>query len=186
MGIARRKSKIEQLAKKLQNKSGELFPVKCDITVESDIIKAFTWTTETLGPISILINNAGIYKHIHLSNSPTDDFKEVWDTNVLGVTIATREAVKNMRENKTNGHIVHISSVAAYKNVFLGSGAYCASKHALRCLTEALRQELNSYESKIKISVSNFKTSHLFICTLASFIVQYHNADYVCLGREEK
>lgn len=146
--------RVEELSKKLSDLPGELFPFRADVTKESDIIKAIKWTTETLGPISVLINNAGIFRNIQLTSSSTEEMRNVMETNVMGLCIATREVSKIMLENKIDGHIVHISSVAAYMSPWHGLGIYCASKYSVRALTEALRKELNELGSKAKISVS--------------------------------
>lgn len=77
------------------------------------------------------------------------------ETNLLGLSICTREAVKQMQQNKIAGQIVNVNSVAghyvppiAYNNV------YPATKHAVRALADTLRQELNMIDSQIKVSVS--------------------------------
>jgi len=153
VGFARRKEKVEELAKKLQGKSGKVHAVAVDVTKEEDILKAFKWVKDNLGPIHILVNNAGIARTTGLIEGETKLWKEVIDTNVMGLCIATREAVKNMRANKVDGHIIHINSIAGHKVLnFPNTNVYPASKHAVTALTETLRQELNSVGSKIKIT----------------------------------
>lgn len=104
----------------------------------------------------ILINNAGCaVAATNLTEGKTEYWKKILDLNVMGLCIATREAVKDMRKNKVDGHIIHINSIAGhtvphYPNL----NVYPASKFAVTALTETLRQELNSIGSKIKISVS--------------------------------
>jgi NAD(P)-dependent dehydrogenase (short-subunit alcohol dehydrogenase family) len=73
---------------------------------------------------------------------------------LLGLCIATREAVKVMKVNKIDGHIIHINSVSGHgvPNV-PGVNVYAASKHAVTALTETLRQEFNHPGLKIKITV---------------------------------
>lgn len=51
---------MEELSKTLSEKSGKLYPFKCDITKEEDIIKGMQWVTDNLGPVHILVNNAGV------------------------------------------------------------------------------------------------------------------------------
>lgn len=63
VGLARRVEKVEELSKILEGKSGKLHAVKCDVSNKDDVIKAFKWIKDNLGPVSILINNAGLYKH---------------------------------------------------------------------------------------------------------------------------
>ncbi|KAF2902136.1 hypothetical protein ILUMI_04044 [Ignelater luminosus] len=153
VGLARRKEKVDELSKTLEGKKGKLYAYQADITKEEDILKAFQWIKDNLGPVHILINNAGIGRATNLSDGNTKFWKEILDTNVLGLCIATREAVKDMKANNVAGHIIHINSTAGHEVPNLpGMNVYSASKHAVTALTETLRQELNSIGSKIKIT----------------------------------
>jgi len=153
VGIARRKERVEELAKKLQGKSGKLYAVKADVSKEDDILQAFKWVKDNLGPIHILVNNAGFSQDTTLIDGDTKKWRDVFETNVLGLCVATREAVKDMRANNVDGHIIHINSIGGhYVPNFPGLNVYPASKHAVTALTETLRQELNSVNSKIKIT----------------------------------
>ena len=69
----------------------------------------------------------------------------------LALSVCTREAVSDMRRRGDDGHIVHISSMSAYR-VPSASGMYSASKFAVRALTEALRLELHALGSGIRVS----------------------------------
>lgn len=81
-------------------------------------------------------------------------WKKVLDTNVLGLCIATREAITIMNENDIPGHIIHINSVLGHYVAHLpGINMYPASKFAVTALTETLRQEFLAVDSKIRISV---------------------------------
>jgi len=153
VGLARRKERTQALAKKLAGKRGQLYAVKADISKEGDIVAAFKWIKENVGPVHILVNNAGIIRGTDLINGDTKMWKEILDTNVIGLCVATREAVKDMRANNVDGHIIHINSVVGHIVPNLPQfNVYPASKHAVTALTETLRQELNSIGSKIKIS----------------------------------
>ena len=156
IGLARRSELVEEHAKKLSGKKGKLHAFKCDLRNEEDILKAFDWTTKNLGPVHILINNAGVGSAgRYLSDGKTEDWKTIFDVNVLALCITTREAVKIMKENKINGHIVHINSLAGHKVVsFPGLSVYPGSKFAVTALTETLRQEFNHLGLKIKVTVS--------------------------------
>ncbi|KAF2888351.1 hypothetical protein ILUMI_17822 [Ignelater luminosus] len=94
--ITRRKERVEELAKKLEGKNGKLYAFEADMMKEEDIIKAFEWTKNNVGPVHILINNAGIGRGSSLHEGQTKLWNEVFDTNVLGLCIATKEAVKDM------------------------------------------------------------------------------------------
>ncbi|XP_063911294.1 farnesol dehydrogenase-like [Zophobas morio] len=153
VGFARRTDKIEALAKKLCRTKGKLHAVKVDISKEEDILAGFKWVSEKLGPVSILINNAGVLPNSTLVDGSTEEWKKVFDTNVMGLCVATREAVKIMKANRIDGHIIHINSVAGHKVPNIPNmNVYPASKHAVTALTETLRQELNSLGLKIRIT----------------------------------
>ncbi|KAF2902134.1 hypothetical protein ILUMI_04042 [Ignelater luminosus] len=153
VGLARRKERIEELSKQLEGKRGKLYAYRTDVTKEEDILKAFRWTKDNVGPINILVNNAGIARVTSLIDGNYKLWKEVFDTNVLGLCTTTREAVRDMRANNVDGHIIHINSIGGYSIPHIPYlSVYPPSKHALTALTETLRRELNSIGSKIKIS----------------------------------
>jgi NADP+-dependent farnesol dehydrogenase len=144
VGLARRVERVEELAKKLQGKKGKLHAVKADITKEEDILKAFKWTSDNLGPVHILVNNAGLMQKTNLTTEgDTEKWRKIFDTNVMGLCIATREAVKIMQTKKIDGHIIHINSVVGHRILALaGRNVYPASKFAVTALSETLRHEL--------------------------------------------
>ncbi|XP_060520015.1 farnesol dehydrogenase-like [Cylas formicarius] len=152
-GLARRKEKVEELSKKLSGEKGKLVAVQCDVTKESDIVTAFEYVLKNLGPTHILVNNAGLAQASSLIDGDTQAWKRVLDTNVLGLSIATREAIKQMKANNIDGHVIHINSITGHKVVnFPGASVYPASKYAVTALAETLRHEINSQNLKIKIT----------------------------------
>ncbi|KAF2895027.1 hypothetical protein ILUMI_11149 [Ignelater luminosus] len=153
VGLARRKEKVEELAKKLSGKCGKLYAIETDVSKPQDIIKAFDWIKNKLGPIHVLINNAGVYKATNLTDGDIDQWKETFNINVLALCTTTREAIKDMKANNVNGQIIHINSVAGHKCPEIPNlNVYTASKYAVTALAETLRQELVSMDSKIKIT----------------------------------
>lgn len=160
IGLARRVERVEELKKDVPNAvKKNLYAVKCDVSKEDEIIKTFADIEKQFGGVDVLINNAGVLKETTLlANDNSTPIRETFDTNVLGLTFCTREAVQSMMKRKFDGHIIHISSIAAYRVPGApGSpsfNVYPASKHAVRALTETLRQDLNKMKSKIRISVT--------------------------------
>ncbi|CAG9861410.1 unnamed protein product [Phyllotreta striolata] len=155
VGIARRIDKIEDLSRTLADQPGKLFALRCDVAKEEDILRSFRWITENVGPIHILINNAGLIRPTNLTDGCTEDWRKIFDVNVMALCICTREAVKVMRQKKVAGHIVHINSVVGHTVPVLPKPAfnvYPASKHAVTALTETLRQELIHLDSPIKVT----------------------------------
>ncbi|XP_030745973.1 farnesol dehydrogenase-like [Sitophilus oryzae] len=153
VGLARRKFLMDEHKNRWKSKKGTFHPIKCDVMEESDIVNAFEWIKKNLGPVSVLINNAGIGGYTTLINGDAAKWKAIFDTNVLGLCMATKEAINQMTESKINGHIIHMNSIAGFMIPFHpNANVYPASKHAVTALVETLRRELNLMKSKIKIS----------------------------------
>lgn len=155
-GLARRVGKVEELAQKLKGKPGKLYAVQCDITKEADILKAFKWVKENLGPVYVLVNNAGVGVPSSLSDGKTEEWKTVLDTNVLGLSIATREAIRDMKDKGVAGHIIHINSINGHYICDMPNHMYYGSKYAVTALTEVLRRELVKMGSRIRVTVRYF------------------------------
>ncbi|KAF5288866.1 hypothetical protein FQA39_LY03745 [Lamprigera yunnana] len=151
VGFARRKEKLEEASLKLNTNIKRFHFYIVDMLKEEDILNGFRWVADNIGPVNILVNNAGIFGATNLRKGKTLIWKEVIDTNVISLCIATREAIKVMRQNSIDGHIVHINSIGGH-TVLNGNSIYGASKFAVTALTEALRKELVAANSKIKIT----------------------------------
>lgn len=153
-GLARRKEKIEELKKNLGANKGNLHAIKCDVGNENDILSAFKWITANLGPVHVLVNNAGIILSTTLSDGDTESWRNVIDTNVLGVLICAREAIKIMKSKNIAGHIINMNSILGHTipNAFVEANIYPATKHAVTGLTESLRLELATKDSPIRVT----------------------------------
>jgi NADP-dependent 3-hydroxy acid dehydrogenase YdfG len=145
----RRVERLEALAPELG--SAELLTLGADLRDERQIIRMFERVRAEWGGVDVLINNAGLGHDAPLTSGSTADWREMLEVNVLALCVCTREAISDMRRRGDDGHVIHISSMAAHR-VPPGSGVYAASKFAVRALTEALRQELRQQKSKIRVS----------------------------------
>jgi len=98
--------------------------------------------------IDILINNAGLslgLDPIHEGN--LDEWETMIDTNIKGLLYMTRQIVPGMVE-RSKGHIINIGSIAG-KDVYLKGNVYCATKHAVDALTQAMRMDLLPHGIKV-------------------------------------
>ncbi|KAJ9598416.1 hypothetical protein L9F63_010938 [Diploptera punctata] len=154
VGLARRVDRTKELASELKNEAGILLPLKCDISKEEEILSAFVYVNEELGGADILVNNAGVLNESLLGEGLTEEWSSMLNTNILGLSICTREAIKSMKQrNIDQGHIVHINSIAGHYDLDKpGYHMYSATKHAVTALTEGLRKELVSQGSKIRVT----------------------------------
>ena len=146
---ARRVDRLEALAAEL---GGKVAVQPTDMRREEDILRLFEVAREQFGGVDILINNAGLGRGAPLSSAPTELWREMLEVNVLGLCIATREAIKDMERRKSAGHVVHVASMASHRVPSPESGVYSATKFAVRALTEALRQELRARDSPIRVT----------------------------------
>ncbi|XP_031353913.1 farnesol dehydrogenase-like [Photinus pyralis] len=157
VGIARREDRGRELELALDGKKGRFYHLTADITKEQEVLNAFKWIECNLGVVHILVNNAGTTRETTLIDGKTTCWNDILDLNVLGLSMMTREAVQSMRANNIAGEIIHIGSLTGCISSapVKGLRMYCASKHAVRSLTEGLRQELLEVGSQIKISCIN-------------------------------
>lgn len=147
-GCARRVDRLRELEQKL----GKAFVgIECDLTAPEQIAAMFARVRSELGPVAVLINNAGCALKAPLMDFDLAAARTMLDLNVLALAQCTSEAVKDMRAADF-GHIVHVSSLAGHRVPNTTVGFYSATKHAVRAMTEALRRELREAGSKIRVS----------------------------------
>lgn len=114
-----------------------------DVTDETAVKVMFKQVRQAYGKIDILINNAGIAAMNHSLTMPLASVKAIFETNVYGPFLFSREAAKLMRK-AGRGRIVNFTSVAVPLRL-AGEAAYAASKAAIICLTEIMAHELAGY-----------------------------------------
>jgi NADP-dependent 3-hydroxy acid dehydrogenase YdfG len=119
---------------------------------EEDVLRLVASARERFGGVDILVNNAGLGRNAPLGSAPTELWREMLEVNVLGLCIATREAIQDMERRGVAGHVVHVASMAAHRVPSAESGLYAATKFAVRALTEGLRQELRARKSPIRVT----------------------------------
>jgi NADP-dependent 3-hydroxy acid dehydrogenase YdfG len=149
---ARRADRLDALAAEIRASRGSVAVQPTDMRREEDIRRLFATARESFGGVDVLVNNAGLGRAASLASGATEPWREMLEVNVLGLAIATREAIQDMERRGVAGHVVHVSSMAGHRIPGPESGMYAATKFAVRALTEALRQELRARKSPIRVT----------------------------------
>ena len=121
--------------------------LRADVTKQNDVTKLVETVESTLGPISILVNNAGIGLFGPVHEKTEADWDQLMNTNVKSVFLVSRALIPGMIE-RGGGDIINISSLAG-KSVFAGGGAYCASKWAVQGLSGCMAEELREHGIRV-------------------------------------
>ena len=146
---ARRVERIDALAKELSDAGGQALALQTDVTQATDVQRLVDAAVGKFGRIDVLVNNAGLMPSSPLERLKIDDWDRMIDVNIKGVLYGIAAALPHMKARKS-GHIVNVSSVAGHK-VRAGTAVYSATKHAVRVLTEGLRQEVKPYDIRTTI-----------------------------------
>jgi hypothetical protein len=147
--LARRRTHLEELAKKIEKAGGHAIALDCDVTNRTRVSWAVEQIVESFGRIDILVNSAGLLISDEVEELKPEDLSRMMDVNLFGALNAMQAVLPVMRKAKA-GNIVNISSLAGRRGVS-PLGGYSATKFALVGLTEALRVEL--FNSGIKVSL---------------------------------
>ena len=150
-GWARRLDKLKAVLAEVDPSGERSMAVQVDLRDEAQILDGFEAIRTRWGGVDALINNAGFGHHAPLLSAETSLWRDMLEVNVIALCICTREAVQDMQRRNVDGHIIHVSSMAAHR-VPSGSGVYSATKFAVRSLTEGLRAELHAIKSPIRVS----------------------------------
>ncbi|MEZ5331987.1 MAG: SDR family NAD(P)-dependent oxidoreductase [Thermoanaerobaculia bacterium] len=132
IGGARRVDRVREALEPLGGRA-----IGLDVT-DDDSVRGFV---AEAGAVDVLINNAGLSLGLApVADGDLDDWRTMYETNVLGVLRLTRALLPSVIASG-DGHVVNVGSIAGFET-YPGGAGYTASKHALRALTKTLRQEL--------------------------------------------
>jgi 3-oxoacyl-[acyl-carrier protein] reductase len=144
------KTGAEAVVKHIQEKGGKAVAVQADLAKPDEIKRLFAETKALYARLDVLVNNAGIYGFAPLESITEEHFHKHFNLNVLGLLLATQEAVKLF--GPEGGSIINISSIAGRMPV-QNASVYSATKAAVDAITVALSQELGP--RKIRVNSLN-------------------------------
>lgn len=146
----RRLERLQALKAELTEKyKVDVVTLNFDVRSEEEVNAAVgSLAPEVKNNISILINNAGLaVGRGPIQDGLSDDWNRMIDTNVKGLLYVSRAVIPFLKENQA-GHIFNIASIAG-KEVYAGGNVYCASKHAVDALSQAMRIDLLPFGIKV-------------------------------------
>jgi NADP-dependent 3-hydroxy acid dehydrogenase YdfG len=136
---ARREERLKALRDAIVEQGGEAIYRITDVTDRAQVDALADAAKQEYGRIDVLVNNAGLMPLSPLDQLKVDEWEQMIDVNIKGVLYGIAAVWPTMREQHA-GHIVNLSSVAGHV-VFPAAAVYCATKYAVKALSEGVRQE---------------------------------------------
>jgi NADP-dependent 3-hydroxy acid dehydrogenase YdfG len=133
----------------LTGSGGKALAVTTDVTDCDQVKRLVDRAVQAYGRIDVMINNAGLMPQAPLERLKIDEWNGMIDVNIKGMLYGIAAALPYMRQQQA-GHIINVSSVAGHK-VGPGFTVYAATKHAVRALSEGLRQEVKPYNIRTTV-----------------------------------
>jgi 3-oxoacyl-[acyl-carrier protein] reductase len=150
VNYASSKEGAEKVVAEIKAKGGKAVAVQGDFSKQEDIGKVFAEVKKTFGRLDTLVNNAGVYNFTPLEQVTPEEYNRIFNLNVLGVLLASKEALKYFGTD--GGSIINIGSVVSSLTP-PGSSVYTATKGAVDAITHVLAKELGP--KKIRVNSIN-------------------------------
>lgn len=147
---ARNEEALRKLVEEINSSGGEAISVVADVGTEEDVRKIAERAVEIFGGFDTWVNNAGVSIYGKLTDVPFEDQRRLFETNYWGVVYGSLTAVGHLKQR--GGALINIGSILSDRAIPL-QGAYCASKHAVKGFTDALRMELEADDAPISVTL---------------------------------
>ena len=156
VAVARRKDRLDELVSDIEAAGGSAIALEANVTSLDDMKRAAAAATDTYGSLDVWVNNAGVMPLSPVEMNRIDEWNWMVDVNIKGVLNGVAAAQPIMRA-QGGGQFVNVSSVAGHL-VFPGAAVYCATKFAVRALSEGIRMESDGSIRVANISPGAIKT----------------------------
>lgn len=144
------KEGADRVVAEIAGKGGKAVAIQGDVSKAADVQRLFKETKKSFGSVDVLVNNAGVFQFEPLEAATETEFHRQFNTNVLGLILATQEAVKHF--GPEGGSVINIGSVASDQTPPM-SVIYSATKGAVDAITGVLAKELGA--RKIRVNSIN-------------------------------
>jgi NADP-dependent 3-hydroxy acid dehydrogenase YdfG len=139
MLAARREDRLKEIVSDIEKEGGTAKYQLTDVTDRTQVEALAKATRQAYDRIDVLVNNAGLMPLSPLAETKVDEWETMVDVNIKGVLYSIAAVMPVMLQQES-GHIINISSVAGHK-VFAGGTVYCATKFAVKAISEGIRME---------------------------------------------
>ena len=150
VNYASSKTDADKVVDEITKHGGKAVAVQGNVAKKAEVEKLFSAAEKAFGKIDILVNNAGVYEFVPLEEVSEQQFHRMFDTNVLGMLLATQEGLKHF--NSDGGSIINIGSLASSLTPPTAV-VYNATKGAVDAITRTLAKELG--QKKIRVNSIN-------------------------------
>ena len=140
------KAGADKVVSEITAQGGKAVAVQGNVSQKADIERLFAETKKAFGQLDILVNNAGIYEFSPIEQVTAEHFHKQFDLNVLGLLLATQEALKYF--GPAGGSIINLSSLVSTKGI-PNASVYSATKGAVDALTRSLAGELGARKIRV-------------------------------------
>ncbi len=150
VNYASSKEGADKVVTAITSKGGKAIAVQGDVAKAADVTRIFAESSKAFGKLDVLVNNAGVYEMAPIDAITEESFHRQFNTNVLGLLLATKEAVKYFGDN--GGSVINIGSVVS-RITPPASAVYTGTKGAVDAITGVLSRELGP--KKIRVNALN-------------------------------
>lgn len=172
---------LEEQARELRGERGVTVSVEeCDVSNAESVANAFSRSVSTLGPVQILVNNAGTAKSRLFMQTTLADWNDLIGVNLTGTFLCTSEVVPGMMQAKS-GRIVNVASTAGLRG-YKTMTAYCASKHGVIGLTRALAQETAKHGITVNAVCPSYTDTYLTSLAVQNIVSNLHKTETEAMG----
>lgn len=142
------KEGADRVVDEISKQDGKALAVRANVAKKAEVERLFSDAKKAFGRVDILVNNAGVYEFLSLEDVTENHFHKQFDVNVLGLLLATQEAVKHF--GPEGGSIINISSSASISAPPTAS-VYSATKAAVDTMTKSLAKELGPRNIRVNV-----------------------------------
>ena len=146
VNYASSKDGADRVVDEIAKRGGKAIAVQADVAKKNDIERLFAETKNAFGRLDILVNNAGVYQFAPIEAVTEEEFHREYNTNVLGLLLATQEALKHF--GAEGGSVINVSSIATSVTP-PNSSVYTGTKGAVDAITRVLAKELGPKKVRV-------------------------------------